>query len=61
MNETNMETYKIRIMCSNCTYGKGEMPSNWAIADIPKGTLAKKHLEAKKCPTCNCNTLIKKL
>jgi hypothetical protein len=49
------ETYSVKIICSNCDYGK-------IIAtrlDIEKGHMSDVVIKSTQCPMCACYTLVR--
>lgn len=55
--QEKIETYSIRIFCTNCDYGD----SIGRYLEIPQGTLANNFIDLTECPKCGCYSLTKKI
>lgn len=57
--EDKVETYSIRVKCTNCGMGESIVPANQHILQIPKGFSIRDYSYIKGCPFCGCDSLVR--
>lgn len=51
------ETYKLKVYCSNCDYGRNGYLDKGVETEIPKGISFSDWARAEECPRCGCRDL----